>query len=134
MEFGGACEEKAEDISEPLPDLLNAMAAVLDPAEVDELRSMAQGNPEQAAEVCRLILAAPPFPTEADAAELDRLIVRLCELEPWLAGYLPEMHAARRAMAPARYPLELSRFRQWVREAEQRPAAGLGRGGETIAL
>jgi hypothetical protein len=131
MESGGACEEKARDISEPLPDLLNAMAAVLDPAEVDELRSMAAGNPEQAAEVCRLILAAPPFPTAEDAAELDRLILRLCDLEPWLAGYLPEMQAARQAMAPARYALELARFRQWVREAEAKHGAapvGAGHG------
>lgn len=130
-ETGNAGEKKAGAIPEHLPDLLNAMAAVLDPAEVDELRSMAAGNPEQAAEVCRLILAAPPFPTAEDAAELDRLILRLCDLEPWLAGYLPKMQAARRAMAPTRYALELARFRQWVREAEAKHGAapvGAGHG------
>ena len=128
---GTDCEEKGGGIPEHLPDFLDAMAAILDPAEVDELRSMAAGNPEQAAEVCRLILAAPPFPTAVDAAELDRLIVQLCDLEPWLVGYLPEMQAARLAMAPARYPLELSRFRAWVKQAEEKHGAapmGAGQG------
>lgn len=125
MEAGGACEKKARAIPEHLPDLLNAMAAVLDPAEVDELREQARAEPDTVAEVCRLILAAPSFPTAEDAAKLDRLIVRLCDLEPWLAGYLPEMQAARLAMAPARYPLELSRFRAWVKQAEERNGAAL---------
>lgn len=130
-ETGSRCEEKAEAISAHLPDLLNAMVAVLDPAEVDELREQARTEPDTVAEVCRLILAAPSFPTAEDAAELDRLIVRLCDLEPWLAGYLPEMQAARLAMAPARYPAELARFRRWVREAEAR-AGGRPGGGEVV--
>jgi hypothetical protein len=124
-----AGEKKAGATPEHLPDLLNAMAAVLDPAEVEELRTMAAGNPEQAAEVCRLILAAPPYPSEEDAAELDRLIVRLCELEPWMAGYLPEMQAARLAMAPAQLHIDLARFREWVREAEARAGGRPGVGG-----
>ena len=128
-ETGNAGEKKAGAIPEHLPDLLNAMAAVLDPAEVDELREQARTEPDTVAEVCRLILAAPSFPTAEDAAELDRLILRLCDLEPWLAGYLPEMQAARLAMAPARHPAELARFRAWVKQAEERNgAAPLGAG------
>lgn len=128
-ETGNAGEKKAGAIPECLPDLLNAMAAVLDPAEVDELREQARTEPDTVAEVCRLILAAPSFPTAEDAAELDRLILRLCDLEPWLAGYLPEMQAARLAMAPARHPAELARFRAWVKQAEERNgAAPLGAG------
>lgn len=120
---GNAGEKKSGAIPEHLPDLLDAMAAVLDPAEVEELRGQARTEPDTVAEACRLILVAPPFPTAEDAAELDRLILRLCNLEPWLAGYLPEMQAARLRMAPARYPAELSCFRRWVREAEAKHGA-----------
>lgn len=124
-ETGNAGEKKAGAIPEHLPDLLNAMAAVLGPAEVDELREQARAEPDTVAEVCRLILAAPSFPTAEDAAELDRLILRLCDLEPWLAGYLPEMQAARLSMAPAQVHIDLARFREWVREAEARAGAAL---------
>jgi hypothetical protein len=102
--------------------------------EVDELRTMAMGNPEQTAEVCWLILTAPSFPTAEDAAELDRLIVRLCELEPWLAGFQADMLAARLRMAPAQVHIDLARFRQWVRTAEAKHGAALGAGrGESFA-
>jgi hypothetical protein len=124
-ETGNAGEKKAGAIPEHLPDLLNAMVAVLDPAEVDELREQARTEPDTVAEVCRLILAAPSFPTAEDVAELDRLILRLCDLEPWLAGYLPEMQAARLSMAPAQVHIDLARFREWVREAEARAGAAL---------
>jgi hypothetical protein len=113
-----------------LPALLRAVAAILEPVDVEELRALGNGNPEQAAEVCRLILAAPAFPTTEDAAELDRLILRLCDLEPCLAGYLPAMQQARSNMAPARYPEELAKFRQWVREAEAKQAGALPGAGD----
>jgi hypothetical protein len=123
-------EGKAAGIPYTLPALLRAVAAILEPVDVEELRAMSNGNPEQAAAVCRLILAAPAFPSDEDAAELDRLILRLCDLEPCLAGYLPAMQQARSNMAPARYPEELAKFRQWVREAEAKQAGALPGAGD----
>lgn len=118
-------KEEATGTPSPLPELFNALAAILAPAEVEELRTLASTEPDTVAEACRLILAAPPFPSAEDAAELDRLILRLCDLEPWLAGYLPAMQAARLNLAPARYREELARFRQWVRQAEAKQAGAL---------
>jgi hypothetical protein len=70
-----------------------------------------------------------------DVAELDALMVCLCELEPWLAGYLPEMQATRRSMAPANVAESLTQFRGYVREAEARRGAVLGAGdGKSSAL
>jgi hypothetical protein len=133
---GRDCKEGANGTPSPLPKLFNALAAILEPAEVEELRTLATTEPDTVAETCRLILAAPAFPTAEDAAELDRLIVRLCDLEPLLAGYLPAMRAARLNMAPARYHEELARFRQWVRQAEAKQAGALlGAGaGDPFAL
>jgi len=111
-------EEKAAGIPERLPDLLDAVAAILAPQEVEDLRRQSQSEPDMVAELCRLILTADPRPSPEEVSELDRLIVRLCELEPWLAGYLPEIQEARRCMAPADVADNLARFRQWVREAE----------------
>lgn len=111
-------KEEATGTPSPLPELFKALAAILEPAEIEELRELATTDPDTVAEACRLILAAPPFPTAEDAAELDRLILRLCDLEPWQAGHLPAMQEARRNMAPARYGEELAKFRQWVRHAE----------------
>lgn len=121
-EHGGA--GKTGQISRDLPGLLDAVAALLTPEEGQEIRAMATTQPEAAAELCRLILAAPPYPSAEDAAELDRLILRLCNLEPWLIGYQTEMLAARRDMAPANYAGELASFRRWVHEAEARHGAG----------
>jgi hypothetical protein len=126
---GTDCTQESAGTPSPLPELFNALAAILAPSEVEELRTLARTEPGNVAETCRLILAAPAFPSEEDAAELDRLLVRLCDLEPWLAGYLPAMQQARQNMAPAQYPGELARFRQWVREAEAKQAGALLRGG-----
>ncbi len=134
-ETANAREKNTPPISQPLPELLDAVAARVGPATVEELQSQAGANPDRLAQLCRLILAAPPSPTPQDVAELDALMVRLCELEPWLAGYLPEMQAARRSMAPANVAESLARFRQWVREAEARRGAVLGAGdGKSSAL
>lgn len=63
----------------------------------------------------------PAAHTTEDVAELDRLIVRLAELEaPWLAGYLPGLLDARRRMAPIHVAENLANFRRWVAEAEVR--------------
>ena len=129
-ESSPACEEKASGIPQPLPDLLDAIAGFLTPQEVEDLRRQSRTEPGKVAELCRLILAAQPFPTPVEVAELDALIIRLCEIEPWLAGYLPEMQEARRRMAPANVADSLAHFRHWVREAEGnagRPT-GAGRG------
>lgn len=107
-ETANACEKKPAHISELIPAVLNALAAHLEPA-----------LPEENTE-------APPSPTPEDVAELDALMVRLCELESWLAGYLPEMQAARRSMAPVNVAESLACFRQYVREAEARRDAVLG--------
>jgi hypothetical protein len=134
-ETANACEKNATPLSQPLPELLDAVAARVGPATVEELQTQAGTDAERLAQLCRLILAAPPSPTPEDVAELDALMVRLCELEPWLAGYLPEMQAARRSMAPANVAESLARFRQWVREAEARRGAVLGAGdGKPSAL
>jgi hypothetical protein len=134
-ETANACEKNAPPLSQPLPELLDAVAARVGPATVEELQTQAGTDAERLAQLCRLILAAPPSPTPEDVAELDALMVRLCELETWLAGYLPEMQAARRSMAPANVAESLARFRQWVREAEVRRGAVLGAGnGEPSAL
>ncbi len=119
-------DEKPRPIPEQLPELLDAIATLLDPAEVEELRTLSTTEPDTVADTCRLILPAPPFPTAEDAAELDRLIVRLCDLEPWLAGYLPKMQAARLNMAPAIYGEELAKFRQWINEAEAKTGGRAG--------
>lgn len=55
--------------------------------------------------------------TLEDVAELDRLIERLCQLEPWLADALPEMQEARRCMAPANLAESLELFRGYVQAA-----------------
>lgn len=128
-ETGHACEQIPAPISEPLPVLLDAVAARLGPAVLDDLRTQAGTNPERLAELCRLALTAPLSPPPEDLVELDALMVRLCELEPWLAGYLPEMQTARRCMAPANVAESLARFRQYVREAEAKRGAVLGAGG-----
>lgn len=127
-ESAPSVEKNTPPISNPIPDPFEAVAARLGPAVLDELKTQAGADAEHLANLCRLALAAPPSPTPEDAAELDRLMVDLCELEPWLAGYLPEMQAARRSMAPANVAESLTKFRQYVREAEaRRPAAwGLG--------
>lgn len=130
-----ACEKNTPPLSEHLPRLLDAVAARLGPAAVEELQTQAGGNAERLAELSRLVLAAPPSPTPDDVAELGALMVELCELEPWLAGYLPEMQAARRSMAPANVAESLTCFRQYVREAEARRGAVLGAGeGKSSAL
>ena len=133
---GRDCTQEPAGTPSPLPKLFNALAAILAPAEVEELRTLARTEPGTVAETCRLILAAPAFPSAEDAAELDRLILRLCDLEPCLAGYLPAMQQARQNMAPARYPEELAKFRQWVRQAEAKQSGALLRGGvaESCAL
>ncbi|MBW8459149.1 MAG: hypothetical protein K0M58_12015 [Thiobacillus sp.] len=134
-ETANACEKNTPSISQPLPELLNAVAARLGPAVLDDLQTQAGTNPERLAELCGLALAVPPSPTPEDAAELDALMVRLCELELWLAGYLPEMRTARRCMAPANVAESLACFRRWVREAEARRGAVLGAGdGKPSAL
>ena len=129
------CTQEPAGTPSSMPELFNALAAILAPGEVEELRTLARTEPDTVAETCRLMLASPAFPTAEDAAELDRLIVRLCDLEPWLAGYLPAMQQARQNMAPARHPEELARFRQWVREAEAKQAGALlgGGGGNPFA-
>ena len=124
-ETGHACEQIHAPTSEPLPVLLDAVAARLGPALLDELKTQAGSTPEHLAELGRLILMPPP----EDLAELDRLMVDLCELEPLLAGYLPEMQAARHCMAPANVTESLACFRQYVREAEAKRGAVLGAGG-----
>jgi hypothetical protein len=134
-ETANASEKNAPPISQPLPELLGAVAARVGPAAIDELQAQADTNAERLAQLCRLILASPPSPTPEDVAELDALMVRLCELEPWLAGYLPEMQAARRSMAPANLAESLTQFRGYVREAEARRGAVLGAGdGKPSAL
>jgi hypothetical protein len=130
-----ACEKNPAPISQPQPELLNAVAARLGRLAAEDLQTQAGGNAERLAELCRLVLAAAPSPTPGDVAELDALMVELCELEPWLAGYLPEMQAARRSMAPAAVAESLTAFRQYVREAEARRGAVLGAEvGESSAL
>lgn len=69
------------------------------------------------------------FPTLEEVEELDRLIVRLCDLVPWLSGFLPEIQAARRRMAPSGVAQELVKFRRWVAASEQREEQGAGRMG-----
>jgi len=134
-ETANACEEKPAPISEPLPELFEAVAARVGPATLAELKAHAGPDAERLAELCRLVLMAPPAFTLEDVAELDALMVRLCELEPWLAGYLPEMQSARRSMAPANVAQSLTEFRQWVREAEARRGAVSGAwDGESSAL
>lgn len=111
------------------------MAAILTADELGHLRAMSGTDPDTVADACRLILIAPAYPTPEDVAELDGLMVRLCALVPWLAGFLPEMQAARHRMAPADVADNLARFRIWVVRAEEPGrAARLGRGGETFAL
>jgi len=129
-------------LSQALPAPLDTVAAFQTQEEGQEMRTLAATHTEQEAELFRLILAAPPFPTAEDAAELDALIVKLCLLEPCLAGYEAEMLAARRDMAPANYAEELAKFRRWVREAEakhgaaraatQRIASGSGPPGDEV--
>lgn len=59
--------------------------------------------------------------TAEHVAELDRLIVYLCQLEaPWLEGFLPAMQDARRHMAPIQVSESLASFQRWVAEAEAR--------------
>lgn len=128
-ETANACEQIPAPISEPLPVLLDAIAARLGPAVLDELKAQAGVNTEHLAELCRLVLRSPLSPPPEDLAELDRLMVDLCELEPLLAGYLPEMQAARHCMAPANVTESLACFRQYVREAEAKRGAVLGAGG-----
>lgn len=116
-ETANACEKKPAHISELIPAVFDAITAHLEPA-----------LPEENTE-------APPSPTPEEVAELDALMVRLCELEPWLAGYLPEMQTARRSMAPVNVAESLACFRQYVREADARRGAGLGTGdGKCSAL
>lgn len=104
--------------------LLTAAEARIGPGGLNELRTQAGGDPERLAELCRLILAAPPAPTAEEIAELDHLIVRLCDLEaPWLEGFLPEIQDARRRMAPVHVAENLANFRRWVTEAERRTAS-----------
>lgn len=103
-----------------IPELLRAVEARIGSGGLNELRSQAGGDPARLAELARLILAAPPAPTAEDIAELDRLIVRLAELEPWLAGYLPGLLESRRRMAPIHVAENLFYFRQWVADAEAR--------------
>ena len=134
-ETANACEKNTPPISQPLPELLDAVAVRVDPGTAEELQTQAGENPERLAQLCRLVLAAPPSPTPEDVAELDALMVRLCELEPWLSGYLPEMQAARRSMAPANVAESLARFREYVRDAEARRGGVLGAGdGKPSAL
>ncbi|MDA8129665.1 MAG: hypothetical protein M0Z73_13345 [Betaproteobacteria bacterium] len=123
-ESANACEEKPA----PIPELFEAVAAHVGPAGLAELKAQAGPDAERLAELCRLVLVAPPFPTSEDVAELDALMVRLCELEPWLTGYLSEMQSARRSMAPANVAGSLAEFRRFVREAEARRGAVLGAG------
>jgi hypothetical protein len=110
-ETGNAGEKKAGAIPEHLPDLLNAMAAVLDPAEVDELREQARTEPDTVAEVCRLILAAPSFPTAEDVAELDRLILR----PTWNPGWPATCRKCTHGPGPSAY--------------RPGPVSGMGTGG-----
>ncbi len=121
--------EKPQAIPEHLPELLDAVAAILTAGELDHLRALSGTDPDTVADACRLLLNTPPMPTPEDVAELDGLMVRLCALVPWLAGFLPEMQAARLRMAPAEVACNLARFRRWVREAERRAAPAAGRGG-----
>jgi hypothetical protein len=102
-------------------ELLTAAESRIGPGGINELRTQAGNDPDRLAELARLVLAAPPAPTAEDVAELDRLIVRLCELEkPWLEGYLPTMQDARRRMAPVHVAENVANFRRWVAEAESR--------------
>jgi hypothetical protein len=104
-----------------LSELLALVESRIGPGVNDELRTQAGDDPDRLAELARLILASPPAPTAEDVAELDRLIVRLCDLEaPWLEGFLPEMQDARRRMAPVQVAENLANFRRWVAEAEAR--------------
>ena len=129
------CDDNPQAIPEHLPELLDAVAAILTAGELDHLRAMSDTEPDTVVDACRLILTAPTFPTLDAVAELDGLIVRLCGLVPWLSGFLPELQAARYRMAPADVADNLARFRRWVSKAEGKgSAAGLGRGGKSIAL
>lgn len=102
-------------------NLLEAAESRIGTGGMDELRTQAGNDPARLAELARLILASPPAPTAKDVAELDRLIVRLCDLEaPWLEGFLHEIQDARRRMAPVHVAENLANFRRWVSEAEAR--------------
>jgi hypothetical protein len=116
-------------IPEHLPALLDAVAAHVSAPELDHLRTLSDTDPDTVANACRLILTGSTFPTVEAVAELDGLMVRLCGLVPWLAGFLPEMQAARYRMAPADVADNLYRFRRWVSKAEEQgQAARLGAG------
>jgi len=133
-ENGPQAGDETQAIPEHLPELLDAVAAILTAGELEHLRAMSGTDPDTVADACRLILTAPPFPTPEDVAELDRRILKLCDLEPWLAGYLPELQAARRRMAPADVALNLAKFAEWIREAETKPGRRAGAGsGELLA-
>ncbi len=130
-ESAPSAEKNRPPISNHIPAPFEAVAAHLGRLAAEDLQTQAAGDAERMAELCRLVLAAPPSPTPDEIAELDSLMVRLCDLEPWLAGYLPEMQSARRSMAPANVAESLACFRQYVREAEARRGAVLGaEGGE----
>ncbi|HQS99904.1 MAG: hypothetical protein B7Y26_03590 [Hydrogenophilales bacterium 16-64-46] len=110
---------KIEQLTER--ELLSAAEARIGPGGLNELRTQAGKEPGRLAELARLIVATPPAPTAEDVAELDRLIVRLVELErPWLEGFLPTIQDARRRMAPIHVAENFANFRRWVAEAETR--------------
>ena len=107
--------------SAPGPTLAELLARVQPLTDADDrayLETRAATDPEGTAALCQLILAFPRPPTAAEVAELDNLIVRLCELWPWAKGMASELLRLRRRMAPARVIEELELFRAWVRESE----------------
>jgi len=113
----------------PLPDVFAALAGILGDDDIDYLRAMARTEPQQIAETARLIVAAPPFPSAEVAAEFDRLIYSLCDMENLSKAHRSKLLAARQRLAPARYYIEINQFRDWVSEAEARHAARRGVAG-----
>jgi hypothetical protein len=112
-----------------LPGLLDAVAAHLTPDEAEHLRALSTTAPDIVANACRLILTTPDLPTPEDVAELDRRILALCDLEPWLAARRPDQQVARRRMALVDVPRHLARFADWICEAEGARRPGWGRSG-----
>ncbi|QSA97131.1 hypothetical protein [Methylococcus sp. EFPC2] len=113
-----------------LPDLMAAIEPFADAEDRAYLSEQAESNPDHAAWYAWLLLLTPPAPTPEDLAELDGLIVRLCELWPWSKDKASKLLACRERMAPARVAEDLARFRSWVRHAEVERAAAVGRAEE----
>lgn len=113
-----------------LPDLLALVEPFTDVEDRAHLSEQAESNLDHAAWYAWLLLLTPLPPTPEDLAELDRLIVRLCELVPWAKDEAPELLAWRRRMAPAQLAENLARFRSWVRHVEVERAAAVGRAEE----